>query len=444
MLRPVNRSRLTAIAVVIAGVLPPSVRAQTSGAGSATSAPASADVPTRTLALSEFLATVAKSNPDLAAQRSILMGVGAQREVAKLYPNPVLGLAYSADVTGNHMPSTFSPGLQQTVLLGGKVSARGDVTEHAYQQAAWQYEDFGRTLRSAAASAYVDALVAELDAARRRESADAVDRLANANQARFQAGEIGEADLLQSRVERLRFRADFLGAESSRRQSLLLLSLFMGTRGNDTLYAPVPFQYGAPRTFDLTALIDSAMQRRPDVLAARQATDAARAGAELTRANRVSDLALGFGVIANTQSTNEIAPSPAWQAAALSLSFPLPLSNLWNKGDLQVAQYAVEQAEHAQASVQVRAENDVRQSFARYSLAVERMNAYSGELLADADRVLAARTYSYQRGAASLTDVLIAQQAANDVYIAYYDALGEYLKSLVGVQVASGSAEIAF
>jgi cobalt-zinc-cadmium efflux system outer membrane protein len=257
-----------------------------------------------------------------------------------------------------------------------------------------------------------------------------------------QAGEIGEADLLQSRVERLRFRADFLGAESSRRQALLALSLFMGVHGSDTVYVPEPYRVAIPRTFDLRALIDTALLRRPDVVAARRATDVARAGLRLTRANRVSDVNVGLSVQRSSSSSNTIAPSPAWQSAAAALSFSVPLSNLVNKGDLDVARYAVEQAAHAAASAEVRAENDVRQGYARYALAVERLNAYSDELLSDADRVLTARTYSYQRGAASLTDVLIAQQAANDVYLAYFDALGEYLKALVGLEVAVGYATI--
>jgi cobalt-zinc-cadmium efflux system outer membrane protein len=400
--------------------------------------------PSRALGLGEFLATVDRSNPDYASQRSMVMGVDAQRQVARLFPNPTFSAGYSADITGAHMPATFAPGITQTVVLGRKIAARSDVADRTYQQAVAQYDDFGRTLRATAASAYVDALVAELEADRRRQSAEAVDQLAAANQARFSAGEIGEVDLLQSRVEQLRFRADFLGAESSRRQALLALSLFMGIRGSDTVYVPTPYRAATPRAFDLRALIDTTLLRRPDVIAARRAADVAVAGVRLAHANRVSDVDLGFSMLRSSQSDNSIAPSPSWQAASAALTFTIPLTNIVNTGDLNLARYAVDQAQHAVVSAEVRAENEVRQAHARYTLAVERLNAYSGELLADADRVLTARTYSYQRGAASLTDVLIAQQAANDVYIAYSDALGEYLKSLIAVQVAAGLAEVGF
>jgi cobalt-zinc-cadmium efflux system outer membrane protein len=374
----------------------------------------------------------------------VVGGASAQRQVARLFPNPTFSTGYSADITGKHMPTTLAPSIAQTVVLGRKISARSEVADRAYEQAAAQYDDFGRTLRASAANAYVDALVAELEAERRGQSAEAVDQLAAANQARFSAGEIGEVDLLQSRVERLRFRADFLGAESNRRQALLALSLFMGIRGSDTIYVPTPYRAVATRVFELHALIDTALLRRPDVIAARRAADVANAGVRLAHANRVSDVDLGFSMLRSSASDNSIAPSPTWQAASASLTFSLPLTNLVNKGDLSVARYAVDQSQHALVAAEVRAENEVRQAHARYALAAERLNAYSGELLSDADRVLTARTYSYRRGAASLTDVLIAQEAANDVYLAYYDALGEYLKSLIGVQVAASLTDVGF
>ncbi|HYL55552.1 MAG TPA: TolC family protein [Gemmatimonadales bacterium] len=400
--------------------------------------------PTRVLALGEFLADVERSNPDYAAQQSAVRVADAQRRVARLFPNPVISFGYSEDITGQHLPATLSPGITQSILLGGKISARSAVADAAYEQALAQYGDVGRTLRAAAASAYVDALVAELAAERRRRSAEAVDRLAEANEVRFRAGDIGEADMLQSRVERQRFRADYLAAESNHQAALLALSLLMGKAGNDTVYLPAAYHEVPPRVFDVHSLIDSALARRPDVVAARRATDVALAGVRLAHAGRVTDLDLGLSFQHSSASTNAIAPSPTWQAAGLSLSFSLPLSSLVNHGELAAARYAVEQAKHAQASVEVRAENDVRQAYIRYVLAVDRIGLYSGTLLTDAERVLTARTYSYQRGAAPLSDVLIAQQAFNDVYVSYYDALGEYLKALIAVEQAAGFPTVDF
>ena len=44
-------------------------------------------------------------------------------------------------------------------------------------------------------------------------------------------------------------------------------------------------------------------------------------------------------------------------------------------------------------------------------------------LLRDADRVLEARLYAYQRGGATLLEVIDAQRKSADVYLAYSQAL---------------------
>ncbi|HXY31388.1 MAG TPA: TolC family protein [Gemmatimonadaceae bacterium] len=399
--------------------------------------------PARPIELHEFLEIVGHANPDYAAQRSAVEIARGQVDVARLFPNPVLSAGYLGDITGQHMPSVVTPSLTQAFLLGGKIGAREEAANAAYSQVMAQYADFGRTLRAAAAGAYVDAMVAQMGAERRRQSAEAVDRLAAANLARFQAGDIGEADMLQSRVEELRFRADYLAAESVRRVALLALSAFMGARG-DTLFVPTPYRLAAPQVWRVEALIDSALSRRPDVLAAQRATDVARAQTKVAHADRVTDVAVGVNYQYATQSTNIIAPSPTWQALGASISLPIPLTNAVNRGELEVAEATLTQSQYVLQAVQIRAQNEVRQAYARYTLAAERLGAYSGELLADAERVLSARTYSYQRGAAPLTDVLIAQQAVNDVYLAYYDALGEFLKATVGLQLAAGLTDIGF
>jgi cobalt-zinc-cadmium efflux system outer membrane protein len=83
-------------------------------------------------------------------------------------------------------------------------------------------------------------------------------------------------------------------------------------------------------------------------------------------------------------------------------------------------------------------ESEVRQAFTRYELARARAAQYSDELLADAERVLTGRLYSYQRGNEPLIEVLLAQRAADEIYLAAYEAIGESLKALVALQEAAG------
>lgn len=109
-----------------------------------------------------------------------------------------------------------------------------------------------------------------------------------------------------------------------------------------------------------------------------------------------------------------------------------------------MALFASEQAEKTFRSVQLKAEVEVRQAYARYQMAMARVAKYKEGALRDAASVLNAKLYSYQRGYTSLLEVLNAQRAENNVHLAYYDALTENAKALVAVEQAAGIWDVQF
>ena len=102
------------------------------------------------------------------------------------------------------------------------------------------------------------------------------------------------------------------------------------------------------------------------------------------------------------------------------------------------------QADKAAEAAELKAVTEVRQAYTRYNLARAAVSQYSGELLQDADTVLEAKLYSYRRGGASLLEVLDAQRANNDTYLAYFAALSEQAKALVGLEQAAAIWDIEF
>ena len=87
----------------------------------------------------------------------------------------------------------------------------------------------------------------------------------------------------------------------------------------------------------------------------------------------------------------------------------------------------------------------MRQALARYqAAAVRRVELFTGGVLSDADRVAEATLYSYQRGGATLLEVLDAQRTVNEVYLAYYDALADHARTLVAVEQAAELWDVAF
>jgi len=119
-----------------------------------------------------------------------------------------------------------------------------------------------------------------------------------------------------------------------------------------------------------------------------------------------------------------------------SLSFPLPLFNSY-RGEYEAAVKTALQSETALKSVTLKAEVDVRTAFKRYELAEARLEQYQGAAIELARKVLEAKLVSYQKGGATLLDVLIAQKAKNDVHLAYINALTERAKALVALEQAT-------
>jgi cobalt-zinc-cadmium efflux system outer membrane protein len=322
-------------------------------------------------------------------------------------------------------------------------------------QAAATLEDFLRTLRGNAATAFIDALTKRRIAEEKLRSAVALDQLAEANRKRLEVGDIGEIDVTQSRVDALQVHADQLAAESDAAIALIALDQLLGRRGSPAptptgasgevgTVVPAGNLAGPPRSFDAAALLATAVEKRPDVIAARRALDSARAGIEVARAMTVPDLSLDLTYQDNERSHNTIAPAPAFSSVGLSVSVPLPVFNRY-RGELETARQTAAQAEVTLRGAELRATIDVRQALARYRLANARVAQFQGGgALEDAAAVFKAKLFSYEHGAATLLDVLNAEGAESAVRLAYLSALDERAKALVGLEQAAGIWDVDF
>ena len=70
--------------------------------------------------------------------------------------------------------------------------------------------------------------------------------------------------------------------------------------------------------------------------------------------------------------------------------------------------------------------------------AAAKLALYTGGLLSDAEQVLESALYNYQKGGATLLEVIEAQRTVNDVYLAYHGALADHAKSLIALEQSAG------
>lgn len=397
--------------------------------------------PPAALTFQSFLEQTARSNLELLAQRYAVPIAEAQIAVAKVFPDAVLAGGISqVDVSGQAAPLVSTLGVTVPLELG-KRAGRIAVAQSDVAVARAELADALRQKRAEAAQAYVDALASRLVLSRKQQTLASLERLVAVNEKRLQSGDIGEVPLIQSRVESQRFRADVLAAEAELASADLALRLFLGQAAPPR---EVPLRITGelripPRTFDLETLLKSAQEHRPDVLAKHRAEDAAAARVSLARRNRMVDLSLN--VSWQRSLLSEPFASPQYDALTAVVSLPIPLSRIYH-GEVDAARSSAAQAGLTYQAAALRAQTEVQQSLVRYQSTVKQLGLYTQGVLLDAERVHTATLFSYQRGGATLLEVLSAQRTVDEVYLAYYGALAEHARQLIALEQAAAIWDI--
>ena len=392
------------------------------------------------LRLGAFLVEVAKANPALTAQRLTLPVAEAQLVIARVFPDPALtGGLSSFDLSNVGAQNAVAASLSVPLEWPGKRAARIALSEANLSVAAADFEDFARTVRAQAANAYVDAVFAQRVLNQKRAAVDSLRRVVELNEKRLHEGAASEIVVLQARVEARRLEGELVTAAGEARALRLMLEEQMGRPSHREVLSEVaPELVLSPRTFELDALVASALEHRPDRRSRDLAVAAAKAQLRLAHANRGPDFAAGVGwQYYFPGAAGSAFASPGYHTASLQLTAPLPFSRIYD-GELRAAtaQQRVAQAQRDQTALRV--ETEVRASFIRYEAARARLAQFDQDLLADSDRLLQMAQYSFEQGASRLFELLSAQRSWIDLHLAYEAALADHARALIALETAAG------
>jgi len=398
------------------------------------------------ITFADYVNEVLRSNLDLAAQRSNIAISQASVTTAKVRPDWGLDIGVpGADLSNHGFPTTTSVGLTVPVELGGKRGARVRAAAADVSSTTADYEDAVRMLRASAANAFADALGARQVLQSKNKSLAQLDRIVGVNDERLRVGDIGEIELAQSRVERDQFKADVISAASDVYSADLAAAQKLGS--SDKLASQMPVPTGSleipTRTFDIDQLVAHALQNRSDVVSRIRAMKAADERIRLAKANLVPDVAVN-GSFSHTGTGSGDFQQQADNTISGGVSLNLPIFRRLYPGELEAARAARAQAELQLRAAQLKVEVEVRDAYEKYQASAQRLNVFRGGLLRDADRVLEARLYAYQRGGATLLEVIDAQRKSAEVYLAYSQALVDHAHALVTMEEAAATWDVSF
>ncbi len=395
----------------------------------------------RTLSRAGYVAEVLSNNLNVAAERTNVPIAQAQITLARILPDPVFTMGVtSLDVSRVGAQNSIAAGVSIPLEWPGRLGARVEVATLDRQVAIATFEDTLRAMRTAAAMAFIDALAAKLDLVVRRQSLDSLERFVAANQFRLSAGDIGEVPLMQARVEAERYRAEVFSAEGDALATSIVLRGYLGrSSGSAERIDPAGDLRPEPVALQESQWIERALRDRADLRALRLAVAAANARVSLARINRGVDVAVGLGWQYYFPGEQGSAfQAPAYHTLVATVSVPLPFSRL-NQGQIESTVATTEQASLRVQATEIQIESEVRQAISRYRGALAALTVYDRGLLRDAERVVEAMLYAYQRGGATLLEVLSAQRTLDDVRHGLVGALANVARAKVLLEQAAGT-----
>ncbi len=392
------------------------------------------------LSFNDFMQHVLVNNLELIIEQYEVSAAEAALIASRVFEDPELEMifpTFDEDEFGE-FPRNIAFEVEVPVDLFGKRRNRVRQAQAEKYAAEAGLEDFMRYLRADAATAFIDILTHQRIIQRMELTLEQLEQLTDLNQALFEAGEAGEIDVLQTRLEAKNFQAELYDIRSDFAELLTGVYFLMGGIPADSIVFVGELEASAPpQSFEM--LREKALEQRPDIVMARHHLEASHYAMREVRAERFPDISL----IAGYHNEAALSPGPGFKAAYGGLIIPLKFSGL-NRGAYRESQSYFEQAGVMLDALSLEVETALRASWDRYLLMTRKRMLFTEGILQDAERVRDAISFSYQRGEVSLLEVLDAQRTMNEVYMNYYETLAQYAQSVVDLSHSSGEWFVSF
>ncbi|MBI4400478.1 MAG: TolC family protein [Nitrospirae bacterium] len=396
-------------------------------------------LPVLRLSLDEALALFLRQNLDLIITRFGIDYAQGQQITARLLPNPYLVIGtLSAYTQGQTIARSgqITAAVQQLFEMAGKRGYRIESAGFGTQSAEASFEDAIRQLSFTLKDTYYRVQLAQRRLALAEENRDRFARILEVNTIRFKKGYIAEVDLIRIRLQVVDFQSQVIQAiqeaDTARADLRVLLRLSPATQ----LELTTDLEYHRVDP-DIEKLRRLALEVRPDIRYRRLAQSQRMADLKLAKAYRYPDVTAGTGYqIQGPQGPDN------QQQVILNLGLPLPLFNR-NQGGILQAEVAVQTAEADLQKTMIQVENQVDIAYRNLLQSRRLVEAYQAGVLEDARATFTIVERAYERGGATIIDLLDAARTSRTIQQNYIEALFNYqrnvflLESAVGREITS-------
>jgi outer membrane protein, heavy metal efflux system len=386
------------------------------------------------LSLNKALALFIKQNLDVLIAKYGIQYSKGQEITAALFPNPVATIgtlsSFTQGRTASNSASLFGQ-VQQLFELAGKRGYRIESAAYGSQSSEAAFQDAVRQLGFTVKDTYYRIQLAQRRLTLAEENRDRFARILDINTIRFKKGYIAEVDLIRIRLQMVDFQSQVIQsvqeAETARAELRQLLRVSPRTRLE--LTTELDFRRIDP---DMNRLRTVALDIRPDIKARRFAYSQRESDLKLAKAYRIPDVTIGGGyAVQGSQGPD----NP--QQWALNLGVPLPLFNR-NQGGIQQAEVAAQIAEADLNKTLNLVENQLEVAYRNLMQSRRLVEAYVGGVLEDARATVTIVERAYERGGATILDLLDAARTSRTIQQNYIEALFNYQRNVIQLESAVG------
>ena len=383
--------------------------------------------PPQRLTLERSVAEAFARNPGLKARRAVVEQGEGRLITAKTYPyNPELTVEAARRSSGRVSVIDRGLAVTQEVEIAGQRGLRIDEMASELDASRAQFRREEERLAADVRVAFVEALRARELLAVERANADLIRNLAEIARKRFDSGAIAqmEVNLAQvqvGRAERARYMAEGRYAVAR--------SVLAGVVGLDPSAPPEPegqLELPAEGLPALSLLISGAFERRSDLRAFRENTEAARVRIELARRDAVPNLTFG-AFVGQEDGVDRIAGG--------AIGIRIPLFNR-NRGTIATADASHRQAVADTDTLELRVRQDVAAALARLRSATAATSTLQEQVLGTLVESLGLLQRSFEVGKVDWTQVLVFRRE-------FVEAQRDYIDTITDAQLAATELDLA-
>jgi cobalt-zinc-cadmium efflux system outer membrane protein len=322
-------------------------------------------------------------------------------------PNPTFGFVAAKDTP--HEGITFDIPLE----LGGKRGKRLAVAREEQRSIEIDLSMLERQVRRRTRQAFYQAVAGQAQTTQAKFALDLSTRTRDMVQARYEAGDVAQLDVIQADVEVAKATADYETAAQAQRSAEVLLAGLLSR----PIDAPVSISGKLdelPPSPTLDAVTAQAMQSNADLQKSAQDLKTEEKRLALAKSQRIPNVDLQPGLDFNS-------PPDFHEGGRGGFSVSIPLFNR-GQGDIELSNARLSLLRLTLESQRLNASAQVAAAYFDFVAKLHQTEQYRQNILPESEKLLRMAEDSYQSGKTSLLTLIDAQRRLNDVRKAYLDS----------------------